>query len=124
MAMDYITITLQDAKRAAKKAKQKERDRRRKAEDAERKPQAEAGVSAAELAEDEVARAALEAAQIASQCAPRPTLICALSLQSLLLLLSIKLVLLLKLPMSTEGTCHQCAGAGAEALHNSQVQSK
>lgn len=54
----------QEAKKAAKKAKQRDRERARKAATASKRV-----VSKAEAAEDEVARAALEAAALAQRCA-------------------------------------------------------
>lgn len=61
---------MQEAKREAKKAKQRERDRSRKAAASDKKASSDvAGVSAADAAEDEVARAAFEAAQISAKCA-------------------------------------------------------
>lgn len=57
----------QESKKAAKKAKQRERERARKA--AAQEKRSAAGVSAADAAEDEVARAALEAQALAAKYA-------------------------------------------------------
>lgn len=59
------TPGVQDAKRAARKAKQKEKDRARK----QAAQAAAPAVSRADEAEDEVARAALEAVRISEKCA-------------------------------------------------------
>jgi hypothetical protein len=62
---------LQEAKREAKKEKQRERDRVRKAAAADKSASTDVvGVSAADKAEDEVARAAFEVAQVSAKCAP------------------------------------------------------
>jgi hypothetical protein len=61
---------MQIAKRAAQKAKQKVREKAQKAVAAESSEATTCGCSSADVVEDEVARAALEAARISNKSVP------------------------------------------------------
>jgi hypothetical protein len=60
---------VQNAKRAAQRAKQKDREKAAKGAAEERSEAGPAGCSNADVAEDEIARAALEAARISDRWA-------------------------------------------------------